>query len=760
MAMKTERIAMLFILTQLATPPARMMPSTLRSLSITLGCVLGCVLWLGDAAHAQQVVSQTSERPVAQASRIEMNEQPQIDGDISDAIWSRASVIDRYYQVEPVAFAEPSERTEVRLLYDAETLYVSIHAFDSEPEKMTATVKSRDGFMPRDDFVRIMLDPQMTRRDGYAFEINPLGGRTDGLIQNNATFLSNWNVLWRGQSRIIADGWTAELAIPFRTMSFHTEHAQWGFDIVRQIKRKSEMVRFAPVGSSVVGNDISLAGILQAPTDLAEHYGLDVQLYGIGRYNHDWNTGNSVRQGDASATAYYKLTPALTTTLTYNPDFSDTPLDTRRVNTTRFSLFDAETREFFLQDAAAFEFGGRGFSGFNNGQPFFSRNIGLVNGSPVGVNLGGKLSGELGPVRMGILAVTTDDMGATPGQTLSVARLATSILDESSLGMIVTHGDPTGLSNNTVAGVDLQFRDSQFRPGKRLITDLYFERSYSDISNDDDAFGVAIVYPNEPWYFDVYAKQIGTDFRPALGFVNRSGVREYNSKVARRTRQTDTTSAINWYEFAAINEATTNLDDQMLSRRHAVVGSLQNRSGDNVTVTINDKHEVLEQPFTLPGGVTIPANRYHWNNINPRVETSAARPLFASWSVECCDFYDGRMVANELQLNYRPSGTWDFQVRHVINHITRNDQRVNIHIGAVEMGIQFNPDMQLKMQLQYDNISQRFRGLIRYKWEPSLGTEIFAAIGEDASVTSPLLDSTYRSQRSDALVRIGHRLQF
>ncbi|MGC3982775.1 MAG: carbohydrate binding family 9 domain-containing protein [Steroidobacteraceae bacterium] len=717
---------------------------------------LTTLLLLPQLGYTQAGNSATTS--IATATAITRAEQPIIDGDVSDAIWERAEVISTFYQIEPQAFAAPSETTLVRLLYDNETLYVSIYCRDSEPDKITATVKSRDGVMPRDDFVRIMLDPQMSRRDGYVFEISPLGGRTDGLLQNNSTILTNWNAIWSGQSRRVADGWTAEMAIPFRAVSFDPNQDRWGFDIVRQIKRKSETIRFAPTDSSVVLNDISLAGTLTGLQGLSQGAGLDVQLYGLGRYVHDWPTHSSVRKGDASATAYYKFTPALTGTLTYNPDFSDTPLDTRRVNTTRFSLFDAETREFFLQDASAFEFGGRGFSISNNGQPFFSRNIGLVNGSPVAVDFGGKLSGELGPLRMGLLSARTEDTGAVEAQTLSVARLSTAVLDESSLGMIVTHGDPTGRSTNTVAGVDFQYRNSDIGSGKRLLTDFYFERSYSDIRDDDNTFGVAVVYPNEPWFFDFYAKQIGADFMPALGFVNRTGVREYNNKITRRTRLND--APIRWYEFSVISDATTNLNDRLLSRRNNLSSSLQNNSGDSFTLNLFNKYEYLDTAFTVPGGIVVPAGSHSWSNFNPRIETSAARPVFASWSFECCSFYDGRYLGNELQITYRPSGTYDLSLRHVINHIERELQSVDIQIGSFELGVQFTPDMQLKMQVQYDNISQRFRSLIRYKWEPWPGSEVFAAVGEDAVASSPLLDSRYYSQRTDALLRLGHRLQF
>lgn len=734
-----------------------------------------CLMLVLLAAVNRETIASTQEgiqvAPALEATRIEISERPLIDGDISDGIWARATVIDRFYQVEPVPFVDPAEPTHVRLLYDAENLYVSVHAFDSQPDKLSATIKSRDGSMPRDDFIRVVIDPHRTNRDGYVFEINPLGGRTDGLLQNNTRILINWNALWRGQSQRTTDGWTTEIAIPFRILSFHPGQAQWGFDVSRQVKRKAETSRLVATDSNVATYDMSRAGTLAAPVGLADNLGLDIRLYGIGRYNTDRNIGRSFRQGDVSATTYYKLTPALTGTLTYNPDFSDTPLDARRVNTSRLSLFDAETREFFLQDAAAFEFGGRGFaaysghdgrafsSGFNNGQAFFSRNIGLVNGAPVGVSVGAKLSGEIGPVRAGALSVRTEDTATTRGQTLSVARFSAPVLAESSVGTIFTHGDPTGASNNSVAGTDFQFRNSNIGNGKRLLLDMYFERSFSDVRADDDAYGAALVYPNEPWYFDLYAKQVGEDFMPGLGFVNRTGVREYNSRIVRRTRMRD--GSIRWYEFSAINEFTTSLDNVTLSRRHALVGSLQNSAADTFDVIVNRKDENLDRIFTLPSNrIALPPGSYTWYTVNPRIETSAARPLFLTWSFECCDFYDGRAINNELQLNYRPSGTWDFMVRHVLNRIERNGQKVDIHIGAYEMSIQFNPDMQLKLQMQYDNVSERFRGLLRYKWEPRLGTELFASIGEDAFINNSLLDRTYQSQRSTALVRIGHRLQF
>src|SRR4029077_165618 len=243
--------------------------------------------------------------------------------------------------------------------------------------------------------------------------------------------------------------------------------------------------------------------------------GLDVQVHGAPRVKHDWqvDSADAGSSFTAGGNAFYKVTPALTNTLTVNPDFSDAPLDIRQVNTTRFSLFTPETRDFFLQDVAAFEFGGRSFGrnsgdrASNNGRPFFSRNIGLVQGQQVSLPVGDKLSGQLAGFDVGAFSVLTD---RTPtgqaGQVLSVARATHPILAESKFGFVFTNGDPTGLTDNTVAGVDFQYRNSNLFGSKVLQADTSFMRSFSSAAGRDDSAAVSLNFPNEPWSGDFVFK--------------------------------------------------------------------------------------------------------------------------------------------------------------------------------------------------------------------------------------------------------------
>ena len=488
---------------------------------------------------ATQTRDFTTYMPTAKATRIEASEAPIIDGDVSDAVWAKAEVIDEFYQLEPDTYQPVSERTELRFLYDSDNLYISVYAYDREPDLIRASTKNRDGSFAGDDTVRITLDPLNTRRDGYLFVMNALGGRIDDLIQNNTDFIREWNSIWAGSARIVDDGWTVEMAIPFRNFSFDPAQSEWVIDFSREIRRKSERARWSSINAAERPADISRAGTLTGITEINQGLGLDIQVYGAPRYRFDWQEPQretiSARFGGNS---FYRITPRLTGTLTVNPDFSDSPLDLLQVNTTRFNLFQPETRDFFLQDTATFEFGGRGFTTGGrgadylyppeNGSPFFSRNMGLANNLPVSLIGGTKLSGEFAGFGIGALSVVTNGTGDTKrSQVLSVARI-TRPIGESKVGVIVTNGAPTGRSKNTIAGADFQFRNSSWRPGKILQSDFYYQRSVSDTKGDDDTFGVAVNYPNEPWGLDGRFKQVGTNFFPALGFVNRTGIRQFD----------------------------------------------------------------------------------------------------------------------------------------------------------------------------------------------------------------------------------------
>jgi Carbohydrate family 9 binding domain-like len=746
-----------------------------RAVALKSGVAVGLLLFSGSALSAEALALPppaiappmrdfSTYVPTARATRIEPSEAPVIDGDVSDGVWARAEVIDELYQLEPDTGQPVSERTEFRLLYDADNLYIYVYAYDREPHLISATTKNRDGSFAVDDTVRVILDPLNTRRNGYLFVMNALGGRIDDLIQNNTDFIREWNSIWTGSSRIVDDGWTVEMAIPFRNFSFDPAQSEWVIDLSREIRRKNEQARWSSISAATRPADISRSGTLTGITGIDQGLGLDIQVYGALRYRFDWQEPqHETFSFRASGNAFYKITPQLTGTLTINPDFSNSPLDLLQINTTRFNLFQPETRDFFLQDAATFEFGGRGFTiggrGSDypyppeNGSPFFSRNLGLANGLPVSIITGAKLSGEYAGFDIGALSVLTNGTGDTQrSQVLSVTRI-TRPIGESKVGFIVTNGDPTGRSENTVAGADFQYRDSNFLPGKILQSDFFYQRSHSDTVGDDDSFGLAVNYPNEPWGLDTRFKQVGTNFFPALGFVNRTGIRQYDGILQNRQRNF---SGWRWLDFATSWYFVTDLSNRLESRENGIWAGINFRSGDQVYLRAFDNFEDVPEPFNIAGKLPVSTGRYHWNNVNLHIQSSNARPLTATLDVLCCSFYDGDYLRVDLRSDVRLGALFQIVPRYTYTHVDLPTGLLNIHAITADIIVSFTPDMQLVNQVQFDNVSERFTLSMRYRWEYQPGQELFVSLGQSALIPG----QEFVARSTQAIVRLGHTFRF
>ena len=726
---------------------------------IGLTYLVAALLWSAHAAETPVAPARDFKtyQPDVTATRIDTAEAPKLDGDINDAVWAKATVLSDFYQLEPNEGAPASERTELRILYDENHIYFAIHAFDREPSKINASIKARDGALGKDDLVRIYLDPQMSRRDGYVFEINPLGARFDGLIENNSNVLAEWDTIWHAQSKITGTGWTVEVAIPFRSISYDANRSDWGFDFFRLIRRKGERIRWSQISRQMPARDISRSGTMRGIKDTTQGMGLDIQTFGVVRFKHEWE---DPKENDLtfqpSGNLYYKLTPSLTGTLTFNTDFSDAPLDDRQINTGRFGLFFPETRDFFLQDAAVFEFGGDSLCCDVNGKPFFSRNIGLVNGQPVDIVAGGKLSGQMGKLGIGGLIVNTSGTDTTDGQFLSAARITHQVLDQSKIGIVFTNGDPSGATENTVAGADFQYRNSTWFNGDTFKADFYYERSFSDVYGDDDSFGVTVSYPNEPFGARFTFKEIGENYYPALGFVNRPAIRSYNGNFQWH-ENLNGDSALRWWEVGTWYEFVTDLDDNLESRENGAWGGFVTQDLDSMFLNVFNSYENVLFPFFLPKGVLVPAGEYQWTNSSLNVETSPARPFSFNFEVACCSFFGGDRVRTFLGANWRPNSTLDFGVQHQFQNISLPTGDVEIQIYAANVSINFTPDMQLRTQVQYDNISQSVGLSSRYRWEFEPGSELFASLGESGE----LIDARhYRSSTTQATIRIGHLMRF
>ena len=370
---------------------------------------------------------------------------------------------------------------------------------------------------------------------------------------------------------------------------------------------------------------------------------------------------------------------------------------------------------------------------------------------------GGKLSGEFAGFGVGMLSVLTDKTPDAGRQVLSAVRISRPVFNESQLGFIVTNGDPTGASNNSVAGIDYQYRISQFL-GRQCIPGRYFyERSFSNVSGDDDSFGMALNFPNEPWGGEVVFKQVGTHYEPALGFTNRRGIRVYDANVRHLSRYgADNSPFLRELQFSANNFLVTDLNDVLETRESGfVVGAITQRN-KLFSIGVTNFFEKVSEEFFLPDDVLVPIGKYNWTNVTAQIATSRIFPLSARLGVECCSFYNGTSLDASLELVFRPNQYYAIEASHEWTHLEMPDGTIDIHIASLNTTITFTPDMQIAMQAQYDNISQNFGLLARYSWELLPGSELLIAFGQAATIPT----SRFVAQRSQLTVRLGHTLRF
>ena len=707
--------------------------------------------------------------PKIKIARIEINEAPKIDGDISDPVWSKATRIDTFYQTQPIQGAKPSETTVAYVAYDENNLYFAFYCGDSQPDQILATVMQRDRQLYQDDNIRVYLDPYNSARDAMAFLVNSLGTQMDILIENNSNFYPEWDTIWDVEARRTSDGWTAEMAIPFRSISFDPGVDEWGFEIMRQIRHKNETVRWSQIDQFLTPFDVSRIGLITGIRDTRRGLGLDVQAFGKLKYERDWmqRPRDNDFTPEPSGNIFYKITPSLTGTLTLNTDFSDSPLDERQVNTGRFSLFFPETRDFFLQDRTIFEFGGNAMTPPNtdiNGLPFFTRKIGIVNDEVVDLIAGGKLSGRIGNLNVGALSVRMDNTDNIDAETLSVARLSADILEESRIGAILTNGDPDGTGKNTLLGVDFQYQNSNLFNRGRFLADIFYQRSFSDGVHgpaggiDDDMFGFFLGYPNDLLRWFISGKEVGNRFEPALGFINRRNIRDYNGDYVRRKRFEG--GWVRWWEGGVIGNIVTDLDNDIESHKFTLVTALQNQIGDEFTVKAGNVREVINQPFLIAGELPVPVGDYHFNQFDVSLESSKSRKVIAELGVTCCRIYGGDYLGLNTSLEFRVSKHFRLTANHNLEKFELPTGDLTVHIGSLDGSINFSPDMQIDTQMQYDNISERFSFSARFRWFPQPQTEIFMAVGQTADLESSNFPGDFDPDQTQALIRLGHTFRF
>ena len=250
-----------------------------------------------------------------------------IDGVLDDPAWADAAVIADLEQQEPHPGEPTPFHTEVRILVDADNVYLAFHCFDPEPDRIAIHTLQRDGILDGDDRVTIVLDTFLDSRSGYYFSVNAAGAKLDGLILGPDDTSSDWDGIWEGKARKTSDGWTAELALPAKTLHFTSGATEWGFNVERVVPRERLRLRWTSLSLDAALTDMRRCGRLSGVEGLRQGWGLSFIPYGLLRYEWQRLDGNGSLKPEIGGDLYYNFTPALTGVLTVNTDFAETEVD-------------------------------------------------------------------------------------------------------------------------------------------------------------------------------------------------------------------------------------------------------------------------------------------------------------------------------------------------------------------------------------------------------------------------------------------------
>ena len=633
-----------------------------------------------------------------------------IDGKLDDAVWQSAPRMEDFRQTQPQPNDAVSQKTAFQVARDDKNLYLALRVFESDPQNRVARVLVQGESIESDDRVSIAIDTFDDDRNAYYFAVNAHGVRDDALLGNDY-LIREWDAVWEVKTQSHEWGWSAEFAIPFKSLSFDAATTTWGLNVTRTLAVNGQELAWRSIDRHVGPSSFdALAGMSGLARGLGLHVTPSLVLQTREHGTQPWHDSF-----DPSLTAFYDLSSGISAGVTFKPDFSGTDVDERQLNLGRFSLFVPEKRDFFLKDASIFDFGGS----LENARPFFSRRIGLSDGGqPLDIEWGTKLSGRSGDWSIGAVAAQQEVASPSIDDTAMVLRVKRNMGARSELGMITTRGDLAREQTNQVYGVDYAYRHDQLFGNQQFHANAWYQEARSDAwQGDNAAFGLQLNYPNYRYEGQLSYQRIEDNFEPALGFVNRRGVEYFSSDLRYRIPQ----SYAYWESFGSqfrYKRFDTLAGD--LQSEEAVLNVVEgnSRGGDFYTLFLVAYAEGLDAEFNLLDKVTVPQGLYRGRRAGFYFQTGAHRSFSGSLLAYQGDFYSGERQTLEPQLAWKPNPHFSASVGLKASKLDLEGQAFSTRLYNASTLVAFNERWSWSTLLQGDNQSQTLSINSRIRYQP------------------------------------------
>lgn len=697
-----------------------------RVFSFLFPAVIGGTLWL----PAQVEVPNTGDRI---ASAMPTTHAPKLDGTLEDPVWQTAAVISDFRQREPVETTPATEKTEVRVLYDAHHVYFGIHCYDQNPSAIVATQLRRDLSMDLDDNFAVMIDPALGHRNGYIFQVNPLGTQRDGEIieeqappQNDSIVDPSWDGLWLSAAKIGADGWTATIAIPFSTLNFRGEaEVTWGMNFRRFIRRKNEEDTWSGFRRIFGFWRVSQAGQLRGLKEIGSGRLLVIKPYTLfGAQSFTGQPWGALHRlgGDIK----YGLASNLIAAGTINTDFSDADVDQQQFNLTPYPIFVPEKRRFFLEDSDVFN-----FLLWNQDLLFFTRQIGIdpISGQEVPIDAGGKIAGSAGGFDLGIMDVRTRAEGPNPFGNYAVVRVKKPLTPGSFIGFMATDkesGNPLDPYNRS-GGVDAKF--VFFR---NLNLRGYYAKTWtSGLHTDNTALGGRLTYANN--WFNIYAGHGLTEknFNSEMGFVTRIDDQPTIFQVNLTPRPRFW--GLREVDLGGFVGHDPNTAGKLIYKEEtANLKVIFNNSAEIDSAPYDRIYQFLVQPLNLYKNIFIPAGGYRFTAHSVSYISTGSHRITYTGLGQWGEYYGGHLNSASLTAQYRPNAHMAVALNDTLNSFRLPQGDFDIDLAGVEMSYAFNRFVNATTFIQADTaqlqaVSANLR--LRYTFRPDSDLYVIYNVG-------------------------------
>ncbi len=673
---------------------------------------------------------------------------PELDGRLDDDLWAAIEPATGFTQRNPDEGEPATEDTEVRFAFDGDNLYIGVRCFDSQPQSSVMTQNRRDGEMDNTDSIQILLDTFNDGQNAFVFGTTPTGieydaqitkagqdrgggnarragGGTSSAQRGGAAATNiNWDAAWTVRAQQTEGGWEAELAIPFRTLRYTPgEDMTWGLNIFRTLRRRNEQSFWSPISRAFEFTQITMAGTLTGITAEGNR-NLKLLPFVVGGFEQDYRLPEDRTKINRSAglDVKYGLSPGLTLDATVNTDFAQVEVDDEQINLTRFDLFFPEKRPFFLENAGFFEFGTP-----REVELFFSRRIGIdENRNPVPIDVGARISGKAGPYQIGLLNMQTRGVdGRAPANNYGVARFSRELPNRSSVGVIALNRQATstlddGRAFNRAYGVD-----ANIGLGKFANWFNYVAKTQTPGQTSGQHAGASyFVYDDAKHQIDGTYREVGRNFNPELGFINRVGYRNHGYGYRRRFfPRSDIFRSVE--PHFNVREWRTIETGELESGYYHGHFDTRWQNGGRLGAAVNRNFERLDRPFEVSPGIFIQPGGYYFNDVRLDFNGDPTRTLFWTSELGLGEFYDGNITTMVLGGGARKGANLTWTGTYTRNLVRLPAGDFNTDLIGLRWNWSFTSKSFLQTFSQYNSVARQIGHNIRLGFLSSSATGLF-----------------------------------